>query len=95
MKEHLFEIYTLAAEIQDNIDLVFGVKSMYEVEGELSCRTSAFRYLNRSVHMFPVTDYSIPPGEKRTIKFSSPFKEELSAYALAKMYDDTIMFIQN
>ena len=88
MNEHLFEIYTLVAEIQDNIDSHFRVKTMYEAEVELSCRTSEFRFLNRSTHMFPVKDYSIPPGEKRTIKFSSPFKQELSGYVLSKMYDD-------
>ena len=37
---HLFEIYTLVSEIQDNTDHIFGVKNMFELEAELSCRHS-------------------------------------------------------
>ena len=42
LHSHYFEIYTLVAEIQANIDLVFGMKNMYEVEGEVSARHSKF-----------------------------------------------------
>ena len=34
---HLFEIYTLVSEIQQSMDLLFGVKNMFEIEGEVSC----------------------------------------------------------
>ena len=37
--KHMFEIYTLVSEIQPSIDLIFGVKNMFEIEGEVSCRT--------------------------------------------------------
>ena len=37
--EHLFEIYTLVSEIQQSMDLILGVKNMFELEGEVSCRT--------------------------------------------------------
>ena len=30
---HKFEIYTLVAEIHDNIDLVLGIKNVFELEG--------------------------------------------------------------
>ena len=46
LNSHYFEIFTLVAEIQANIDLVFAMKNMYEVEGELSARHSEFRFLN-------------------------------------------------
>ena len=48
----LFEIYTLVSEIQDNINHVFGVKNMFELEGELSCTHSQFKFLNRLVPYF-------------------------------------------
>ena len=54
LNSHYFEIFTLVAEIQTNIDLGFGMKNMYEVEGELSARHLEFRFLNRSASIFPV-----------------------------------------
>ena len=48
-----FEIFTLVSEIQDTIDLVFGMKNMHEVEGEHSARHSEFRFLNRAIPIFP------------------------------------------
>ena len=51
---HLFEIYTLVSEIQDNIDHVIGVKNMFELEGKLSCRHSQFKFLNRWVPILSV-----------------------------------------
>ena len=30
---HRFEIFTLVSEIQDNVDLVMGMKNIFELEG--------------------------------------------------------------
>ena len=30
---HMFEIYTLVSEIHENVDLVLGIKNMFELEG--------------------------------------------------------------
>ena len=30
---HLFEVFILVSEIQDNVDLVLGMKNAYELEG--------------------------------------------------------------
>ena len=49
---HLFEVYTLVSEIQQNMDIILGVKNMFEIEGEISCRTSQFKFLNRSLPIF-------------------------------------------
>ena len=35
---HIFEIYTIVAEIDDGMDLVFGFKNMTETEGMLNTR---------------------------------------------------------
>ena len=87
LNSHYFEIFTLVAEIQANIDLVFGMKNMYEVEGELSARHSEFRFLNRSASVFPVQDYLIPSNEKRTIKVHTIFPTSLTGIAVAKFFD--------
>ena len=57
---HLFEIYTLVSEIQHNINHITGVKNMFELEDELSCRHYQFKFLNRWVPIFSVEDYNIP-----------------------------------
>ena len=49
---HKFEILALVSDIKGSTDLVFGIKNMFEVEGELSCRNSEFRFLNRAVPIF-------------------------------------------
>ena len=33
---HRFEIYTFVSEIQENIDLVLGIKNIFELEGVIS-----------------------------------------------------------
>ena len=38
--KHLFKVYTLVSEIQQNMDIILGVKNMFEIEGEVSCHTS-------------------------------------------------------
>ena len=36
ISSHVFEIYTLVSEIHENIDLVLGIKNMFELEGVIS-----------------------------------------------------------
>ena len=34
--EHRFEIYTLVSEIHENVDLVLGIKNIFELEGVIN-----------------------------------------------------------
>ena len=45
---HRFEIYTLVSEIHDNIDLVLGIKNVFELEGVFNSQDCCFSFLNRS-----------------------------------------------
>ena len=83
--KHMFEIYTLVSEIQQSIDLIFGVKNMFEIEGEVSCRTSQFKFLNRSLPIFPISAHRIKSGAKAYVKAKIPFIEKLSGHAIAKL----------
>ena len=83
--EHRFELYALVSDIQPNIDVVFGMKNMFEVEGELSCRHSEFRFLNRAVPIFPLENIILKPNQKRYIKFTAPFYQKLSGIAMVKV----------
>ena len=83
--EHLFEIYTLVSEIQQSMDLIVGVKNMFELEGEVSCRTSQFKFLNRSLPLFPLSTHRIKIGAKAYVKAKVPFIEKLFGHAVVKL----------
>ena len=83
--EHLFEIYTLVSEIQQSMDLILGVKNMFELEREVSCRTLQFKFLNRSLPLFPLSTHRIKRGAKAYVKAKVPFIEKLSGHAVAKL----------
>ena len=81
----MFEIYTLVSEIQQSMDLILGVKNMFELEGEVSCRTSQFKFLNRSLPLFPLSTHRIKVGAKAYVKAKVPFIEKLSEHAVIKL----------
>ena len=87
---HVFEIYTIVADIDDGIDLVFGFKKMAEAEGMLNTRTGEFDFLGRSIPIFPKHGLDVKPGGKAYLKIRIPFVEKLSGRALCKMFVDDI-----
>ena len=46
---HRFKIFTLVSEIYDNVDLVMGMKNIFELEGVINSRESCFSFLSRSI----------------------------------------------
>ena len=82
---HLFEIYTLVSEIQQNMNIILGVKNMFEIEGEVSCCTFQFKFLNRSLSIFPLSTHRIKVGAKAYVKAKVLFIEMLSGHAIAKL----------
>ena len=50
---HRFEIYTLVSEMHENVDLVLGIKNVFELEGVINSRDCQFEFLNRSVPIYP------------------------------------------
>ena len=87
---HVFEIYTIVADIDDGIDLVFGFKNMVETEGMLNTQTGEFDFLGRSIPIFPQHDLDVKPGGKAYLKVKMPFVEKLSGRALCKMFTGEI-----
>ena len=82
--KHMFKVYTLVAEIQQNMDIILGVKNMFEIEGEISCLTSQFRFLNRSLPIFTLSTHRIDVDAKAYVKAKVPFIKKLSGHAIAK-----------
>ena len=50
---HRLEVFTLVSEIFDNVDMVLGIKNLFELEGVIDSHESCFRFLSRSIHIFP------------------------------------------
>ena len=61
---HRFEIFTLVSEIHDSIDLVMGMKNIFELEGMIDLRDSCFSFLSRSIPFFAVMTVEIAPDTK-------------------------------
>ena len=65
---HRFEIYTLVSEIHKNVDLVLGIKNVFELEGVINSRDCRFEFLNRSVPIYPEKEVILKPDEKKLVK---------------------------
>ena len=44
---HRFEIYTLVSEIHENVDLVLGIKNVFELEGVINSRDCCFKFFKQ------------------------------------------------
>ena len=84
---HRFEIFTLVSEIHDNVDLVMGMKNIFELEGVIDSRESCFSFLSRSIPFFPTTTVEIAPASQKMVMVDAPFVEELSGMAMIKILD--------
>ena len=100
---HRFKIFTLVSEIHDNVDLVMGMKNIFELEGVIDSRESCFSFLSRSIPFFPVTTVEVAPASQKMVMVEAPFIEELSGMAMVKILDMKVQttnmiklkFIQN
>ena len=84
---HRFEIFTLVSKIHDNVDLVMGMKNIFELEGVINSRESYFSFLSRSIPFFPVMTVQIAPKSQKVVIIEAPFIEELSGMAMVKILD--------
>ena len=74
---HMFEIYTLVSKIHKNVDLVLGIKNMFELEGIINLQESCFSFLNRSEPIFPKERIMLKPKEQKLVKIDAPFSDEI------------------
>ena len=82
---HRLEIYTLVSEIHENIDLVLGIKTVFELEGVFNSWECCFSFLNSSLPIFPKEKVIIKPGEQKIVKIEAPFTDEISSLAIIKV----------
>ena len=94
---HRLEVFTLVSEIFDNVDMVLGIKNLFELEGVIDSQESYFRFLSRSIPIFPREQVVVKPGEKKLIPIESLFVEEISGMAIVKIIDQgqkTLMMLK-
>ena len=84
---HRFEIYTLVSEIHKNVDLVSGIKNVFELESVINSRDCCFKFLNRSVPIYPEKEIILKPNEQKLVKVNAPFIDEISGMAIIKILD--------
>ena len=84
---HRFEVYTLVSEINENVDLVLGIKNSFELEGVIDSCESCFNFLNRSIPFFSREQIVLKPKEQKYIIVEGPFVEEITGMAIVKMLD--------
>ena len=84
---HRFEIYTLISEIHENVNLVLGIKNIFELEGIINPWDCCFKFLNRSLPIFPKETVVLKPKEQKLIKVETPFIDEISGLAIIKILD--------
>ena len=84
---HRFEIHTLVSEIHKNVDLVLGIKYVFELEGVINSRDCCFKFLNRSVPIFPENCTILKPHKQKLIKVKAPFMDDILRLAIVKILD--------
>ena len=84
---HRFKIYTLVSEIHENVDLVLGIKNVFELEVVINSRDCKFEFLNRSVPIYPEKELILKPDEQKLVKVRAPFIDEISGLAIIKIID--------
>ena len=72
---HRFKIYTLVSEIHENVDLVLGMKNVFELESVINSRDCCFEFLNRSIPIFS-EKVILKPNEQKLIKVKAPFVDK-------------------
>ena len=82
---HRFKIHTLVSEIHENVDLVIGIRKIFELEGSINSCKSCFNFLNRSIPFFPKEQIILKPKEQKLIKIEAPFMDEISGLAIIKV----------
>ena len=87
IKNHRFEIFTLVSEIHENVDLVLGIKNLFELEGVIDSQKSCLSFLNRSILFFPKGKVEVKPKEQTLMVLEVPFEEEITGMAITKLLD--------
>ena len=62
---------------------------MFELEGIINSRDCCFKFLNRSVPIYPENEIVMKPNEQKFVKVKAPFADEISGMAIIKILDSS------
>ena len=80
-------MYNLVLEIHEHVDLVLGMKNVFNLEGVINSQDCCFKFLNRSLPIFPKECMVLKPKEQKSIKIEAPFIDEILGLAIVKILD--------
>ena len=87
VNRHRFEIYTLVSKMNENLDLVLGMKNIFKLEGVVNLGDCCFKFLNRSLPIFSIERVVLKPIKQKVIKGEAPFIDDISGLAIIKILD--------
>ena len=87
IQSHRFEIFMLVSKIHENIDLIIGIKNLFELEGVIDSQDSCVKFLNKTIPFFPKEKVTIKPKKQKVLTLEAPFIEEISGMVITKMLD--------
>ena len=68
---HRFEVFTLVSEVHENVDLVLGIKNVFDLEGVIDSYESCFNFLNRSITFILKEQITLKTKEQKYIKIEA------------------------
>ena len=77
----------MVSEIHENVDLVLEIKNVVEFEGVLKSQDCCFKFLNRSLPIFPKEHVVFKPKVQKLIKGTAPFIDEILGLVIIKILD--------
>ena len=75
----------MVSKIHDNVHVVLGVNGFIELEAEICLRGLTFKFLNRSVPVFPVHKEMVKPKEWRFMGVEAKFPDEIQGLVITKL----------
>ena len=63
---------------------------MFELEGVINSRDCCFKFLNRSVPIYPENEIVLKPNEQNLVKVKALFADKISGMAIVKILDGSI-----
>ena len=77
----------MVSEIHENVDLVLGIKNVFQLEGVINHRDCCFKFLNSSVPIFSENCTILKPIAQKLIKVKAPYIDKISGLVIVKMLD--------
>ena len=77
----------MVSQIHENVDLVLGIKNVFELEGVINSWDCQFEFLNKLVPIYPEKEIILKPDGQKLVKVRAPFIDEISGFAIIKIID--------